>query len=317
MRTADTPSARPWPRVRLWRRGRGGPRHAQDGRWGLLFMAPALGLVLAFKIIPLLMAIADSMRVFDGGSGTSAFVGLDNYVRMLGDDGVRRAFFNALELLLLVPIWVLLPLVLAVLIFERTPGWRFFRAIYFLPYIIAPVVAGIMFRQILHVSGPVNSLLRDLGLGSLALPWLASSGTAIWAVGAVALWSFFGLGVVTYLAGLSTMPNEVLEAAELDGAGFWARVFRVIIPILRPVVLYWTVLSCGGILIWLFPIIQSLTEGGPGNSSTTPEYLVYLTAFRFLERGYASAIGVVLFVFVAVIYLNIARRMYTDAADGR
>jgi ABC-type sugar transport system permease subunit len=264
-----------------------------------------------FKLVPLVRGVITSFESsggFDGGS----FAGADNYTRMLDDPMVLTSFRNALLVVATLPFWVVIPLVLAVFIHQRAPGWKFFRAVYFVPYTIAPIVVGIMFRQILAPDGPINALLRTVGLEPLAIEWLNGRWSAIFSLVAVALWSFFGLGVMTYLAGLSTIPDEVLEAAYLDGANFWRRLFSVVVPMLRPTVAYWSVLCASGVLIWLFPLIYALTQGGPGDATMMPEYLVFLTTFQFLDRGYGSAIGIALFVFVALLSVFSVRHMFTE-----
>jgi len=281
----------------------------RDVLWGILFVLPALALAIPFKIFPLLRGLYESTLMWQGTTFVG-YVGLANYQRMLGDEVLQAAFLNAFKIVLTLPIWVLLPMVLAFLIFQRTPGWGLFRATYFLPYTISPLIVGMIFREILQNSGPLNSFLKSIGLGFAALPWLAKSGTALWALDAVVLWSLTGLGVITYLAGFATISEEILEAATLDGAGFWAKFFRVVLPLMRPVVGYWTILCTGGMFIWMFPFIHALTEGGPGFSTMLPEYLVYVTAFRFVERGYGTAIGVVLFFFVLSFSFLQVRHMY-------
>jgi raffinose/stachyose/melibiose transport system permease protein len=281
----------------------------RDVLWGILFVLPALLLAIPFKIFPLLRGLYESTLTWNGTT-LVGFVGLANYQRLLEDKTLQAAFLNAFKILLTLPIWVLLPMVLAFLIFQRTPGWSFFRATYFLPYTISPLIVGMIFREILQNSGPVNALLRSIGLGALALPWLGKQTTALWALDGVVLWSLTGLGVITYLAGFATISEEVLEAATLDGAGFWAKFFLVVLPLMRPVVGYWTILCTGGMFIWMFPFIHALTEGGPGFSTMLPEYLVYLTSFRFVERGLGTAIGVVLFFFVLSFSFLQVRHMY-------
>lgn len=287
----------------------------RDRLWGWLFVLPALLLAIPLKVFPLVRGVYESFRQWDGATSVSRFVGLDNYQRMLTDKSVQAAFGNALKVLLTLPFWVLLPLVVAFLIFQRTPGWGFYRAIYFLPYTIAPIIVGSIFRELLQTNGPLNSLLKGIGLGALALAWLGNVNTALWAVVAVALWSFFGLGVITYLAGFGTISDEVMEAARLDGAGFWRQFLAMILPLMRPVIGYWTVLCTGGMFIWMFPFIQALTQGGPGFATMLPEYLIYITAFRFLERGYGTAIGVVLFVFVLCFSGLQVRQMFVSGTQ--
>lgn len=272
---------------------------------------PAIVLAVLFKIVPVVRGIVTSTHD-STGFDSSAFAGTVNYRRMVHDPTVLAAFRNALMVVATLPVWIVLPLVLALLIHQRTPGWKLFRAVYFVPYTIAPIVVGIMFRQILAPDGPVNALLRAVGLRPLALEWLNGRYSSLFSLVAVALWSFFGLGVLTYLAGLATIPGEVMEASHLDGAGFWRRLWSIVLPMLRPVVGYWSILCASGVLIWLFPLIYALTQGGPGRSTMLPEYLVFLTTFQFLDRGYGSAIGIALFVFVAVLSIFSVRHMFKE-----
>lgn len=276
-----------------------------------LLVLPALSLAVMFKLVPLLRALWLSMLKTQGFYEPS-FTGFANYESMLRDPIFINSFRNAAMVFLSLPVWVLLPLVIAVLLFQRTPGWKAFRAIYFLPYMIAPVVVGIMFRQILAPDGPLNALLILIGLAPLAIEWLNGPNSALLALTAVALWSFFGLGVLTYLAGLSTVPEEVMEAARLDGAGFWRLLFNFAFPLIKPVVGYWTVLCMSGMLIWMFPLVYALTRGGPGSATMLPEYLVFITTFEFLNRGKGAAIGMALFLFVALISTFVVRQMYRE-----
>lgn len=278
---------------------------------GAAFVLPGLLLAFGFKLIPLVRGFMLSLMETRGFADPE-FVGFANYERMLGDPVVLKAFQNAIVVVLTLPIWILLPLVLAVLIFQKSPGWRFFRGTYFLPYTIAPIVVGIMFRQILAPDGPLNELLRTIGLAPLATEWLNDQSTALLSLVAVALWCFFGLGVLNYLAALSTIPLEIIEASRLDGSGFWRTLFQIVLPMIKPMLGYWTVLCASGLLIWMFPLIYALTKGGPGNTTMLPEYLVFLTTFQFLDRGYGSAIGIALFLFVALISAFTVRYMYAE-----
>ncbi|GAB3157472.1 sugar ABC transporter permease [Micromonospora sonneratiae] len=288
-------------------------RAARVREWwlGAALVLPAVALAVTFKLVPLGRGVFTSLESSNGFDGSS-FAGADNYTRMFDDSMVLASFRNALLVVATLPLWIVLPLVLALLIHQKTPGWKLFRAVYFIPYTIAPIVVGIMFRQILAPDGPLNAMLRGVGLEPLAIEWLNGRYSALYSLVAVALWSFFGLGVMTYLAGLATIPGEILEAAYLDGAGFWRRVFSVVVPMLRPTVAYWSVLCASGVLIWLFPLIYALTQGGPGDATMLPEYLVFLTTFQFLDRGYGSAIGIALFVFVAVLSIFSVRHMFTE-----
>jgi ABC-type sugar transport system permease subunit len=281
-----------------------------------LFVLPGLALAILFKLVPLVRTIWLSLQETRGFEDP-AYAGLANYRTMLDDPAVHDSFRNALVAFATLPIWILMPLVLAFLLFQKTPGWKFFRAAFFLPYMIAPLVVGIMFRQILAPDGPLNALLRFIGLAPLAIEWLNGPTSALLSLTAVALWSFFGLGVLTYLSGLSTVSEEVVEAAKLDGAGFWQLLFHIIIPLLKPVIGYWAVLCTSGILIWMFPLIYALTKGGPGTATVLPEYLVFTTTFQFLDRGLGAAIGMALFVFVALVSTVVVRRMYVEGVKPK
>ena len=288
---------------------RPGAKHRREALVGIMLVLPAILLALTFKIIPLLRGINVSFFVFEVGEA-ARWVGLSNFNRMIHDTKVQEAFLNAAKMILTLPIWVVFPLIAALLIFQRIPGWKFFRAVYFLPFTIAPVIVGQVFRELLHAKGPLNELLRTIGLDFLAISWLGDKRLALFSLVGVVLWSYFGLGVVTYLAGLGNISEEAFDAAAIDGAGFFTRMFRIVVPLIFPVMGYWTILCTSGMLIWMFPFIFAMTEGGPGYSTMLPEYLVYITAFRFNERGYGTTIGVALFVFVFMFAIFQVRYMY-------
>ncbi len=289
-----------------------GSRRREIG-WIVLFIAPGLLLALGIKYFPLFRGLYDSLFFFEGG-WKAVYVGLGNFQRMFSDRAVQQTFLNALMVMATIPVWVLFPLVLAFLIFQETAGWSVFRAVFFLPYVIAPIIVGQIFREILGLQGPLNALLGLIGLKVIATAWLANQFTAIWAMVAVVLWSFSGLGIITYLAGFATISADIFDAAAIDGAKFWTQVFRIILPMTVPVIGYWTVLCTGGMLLWMFPFIHALTEGGPGYATMLPEYLVYITAFRFFERGYGTTIGVALFFVVLTFTFFQVRFMYEAGA---
>lgn len=297
--------------LRLGRRQR---RTGSTASLVVFLVAPAILLAVFFKVWPIILGLYESTQQWRGASPDHFGVGLANYGRLIDDPATRAAFKNAFVVLLTLPVWVLLPLILAVMINERTPGWKFFRSVYFLPYVIAPIIVGLIFRQILAPSGVINTVLERIGLGVLARPWLADPTTALPVLIMVALWSFFGFGVLTYLAGLATIDQDLVDAAAVDGAGFWGRLFHVIMPLIRGVIGFWTVLTTAGMLIWMFPLIFALTQGGPGFETMMPEFLVFITTFRFLERGFGTAIGMVLFAVVALVSAATVRNLYVRAA---
>jgi len=276
-------------------------------------VVPSILLIFALKYFPLALGIFNSLRTWTGSQ--SHFTGLANYARMLTDPMVAQTFLNAGKIALTLPVWILLPMIVAFLVYQRTPGWRFFRVVYFLPYTISPVIVGLIWRQILQVRGPLNALLKAVGLGILAGNWLGGKNIVLWTLDAVVLWSILGFGIVTYLAGLAAIDEDIFDAASIDGAGFWTRLGRIVIPMLRPVVGYWAIICTAGMLVWMFPYIHAMTQGGPGFASMLPDYLVYQVAFTFVEPGYGTAIGLVLFVFVAIFSGFQVRYMYLSGAQ--
>jgi len=281
--------------------------------WGALFTIPSIVLILVLKYWPLCLGIFNGLRKWTGTE--SHYVGLANYARMLGDPMVQETFVNALKIAVTLPLWIVLPMVVAFLVYQRTPGWQFFRIVFFLPYTISPVIVGLIWRQILHVQGPVNAVLRGISRGAFYPSWLGDKNLVLWTVDAVVLWSIFGFGIVTYLAGMATIDEEIFDAAAIDGAGFWTRLARIVIPMLRPVMGYWAIICTAGMLVWMFPYLHSMTQGGPAFASMLPDYLVYTVAFKFMEPGYGTSIGLVLFLFVAVISGFQVRYMYLSGAE--
>ena len=275
---------------------------------GWLLVSPAILLAITFKIVPLGRGIVSSF--FSVGYDEIEWIGFSRYSRVIHDPVVHEAFFNALKVVATLPLWIVGPLIIALLLYQGTPGWRFFRAVFFLPYTIAPVIVGQVFRELLHAQGPLNQIFRAVGLNFMALSWLGDKRIALFSLVGIVLWSYFGLGIVTYLAGLGTISEDLFDSAAIDGAGFYTRLFRIIMPLTLPVMGYWTVLCTSGMLIWMFPFIHATTEGGPGYATMLPEYLVYITAFRFNETGYGTTIGITLFLFVFVFSAYQVRHMY-------
>jgi ABC-type sugar transport system permease subunit len=260
----------------------------------LLFLVPALLLLAGFRIVPMVQAAYYSLTSWNG-IGEPRWVGLANYEALLNDSTFRTTLLNHVAILLALPIWVFLPLVLAVLI-QPLPGARIYRVALFLPAVMSPVIIGAFFGVMLRYDGPVNEALSGLGLDGLRQEWLFNPATAMPVTIAILIWAATGIGVVIYLGALSNVDEELYDAARVDGAS-WYRLFRhVTVPQVRPTIEFWTVLVFISTVTAQFPFIYSLTQGGPGNSTYVAEYYIYDKAFIRGAPGYASAIGVVLSV---------------------
>jgi multiple sugar transport system permease protein len=264
-----------------------------------LFIAPALILLLTFRLVPLVSGFGISLTDWNG-IAEPVGVGLGNYIELFTTDLVFRATIqNVAVVLLTLPIWVLLPLLLAVLIHVGVPGGKFFRVAYFLPLVLSSIIIGSMFSVLLRFDGVLNSFLASFGMRPT--DWLGGSNTALLSVVSVAIWAHFGMSILIYLAGLSTLPSEVIEAARIDGANLWQIITLIIAPIMIPIVQFVAVICTIEILTSMFGLIFVMTGGGPGTSTYMPEYLIWQQQGETNRLGYAAAISIVLFIFVGVL----------------
>lgn len=276
----------------------------------LLFVLPAVLLVLVFRIIPLFWGFGISLTSATA-TDPGQFIGAGNYLRALDDPNFRASMVNAAVVLVSVPIFVAIPMVLAILIDQGVPGRAIFRSVYFLPVVLSSVIIGSIFSVVLGFNGSVNALLKGLGLP--AVDWLGRSSTALPVTLAIQSWSTFGMGVLIFLAGLSTVPREMVEAARLEGARMGQIWWHVIIPQLRPIIEFSTVITTIGLLTSMFGLIYVLTGGGPGTATTVPEYLIWAAQGKLNQPAYAAALSIILFVMTGILAFIQIRIMSRNA----
>ncbi len=237
------------------------------------------------------------------GIAPAEWVGLHNF-RVLWHDPV---FLNSLKnnaiFALSVPIQLVLPLIVAFAIHRRIPGWRFFRAMVFLPAVYAAVVVGILTSTVLQLNGPLNETLGAVGLKSAQHEWLGSAGTSIPIILMIVVWTNFGYNVLLYLAGMSAVDPSLEEAARIDGAGWMRILFWVIVPNLRRVLEIVLVTNTITAFAFMFTYIYTITNGGPGTDTYVSEFYIYQQAFTNQNMGYAAAVGVALVLIVLAIGL--------------
>ena len=274
----------------------------RDRLWGVVYALPALALVLAFIAYPLASVVYHAFTAWDG-INPPEWVGLENFATLFEDPLFRTSLRNNLLFALSVPIQVTVPMVLAWLIYERVPGWRFFRSTFFLPAVVSTVVVGIVAQVVFRLDGPLNALLGSVGLGALQTEWLGSAGTSIPAVLLVVVWANFGYNTLIYLAGMSALDPALREAARMDGARPLRVLFSVVAPNLRRVMELVLVTSTVTAFAFMFAYIYVITNGGPGFDTYVTEFMIYKQAFAFGRVGYACAVGVVLVVITAAIGL--------------
>jgi ABC-type sugar transport system permease subunit len=286
-----------------------GPRRP----WGaiLAFLMPALILYAAFTAYPFFRTLWNSVHTVL--PRRSEFVGVDNYAALAGDPFFWRAVRNTLVWAATSPVFeVSIALLLALALYAKVPGARFFRVAWFTPVLMSYVVVGILFVWIYNYDwGPVNVVLRGVGLGRLATAWLGNPDTALPALIAVTTWMWTGFNMVVLLAALHALPQEVIEAAELDNCGWGAKLVHVILPLVRPTLLNLVVLSFVG-KMKIFDLVWITTKGGPLWSTETVSTYVYKRAFEWstFDLGYPSAIATVWLAIVlgAVLALSYAFR---------
>jgi ABC-type sugar transport system permease subunit len=269
---------------------------------GYLFISPFFISYAIFGLYPLLLSMYLSFADWKG-VGPITLVGGDNYVRLLSDQVFWQSMLNGIILFLLyVPIMLFGALVLAVILnSKRVKGFQFFRTLIFLPFITNMAAAGFAFRILLNKNnGLVNVMLGYLNIPPV--PWLEDVWLARISLALLIIWAWLGYNMVIMLAGLQTIPQDLTEAAMVDGAGRSQAFFRITLPLMRPVILFCAVTSTIG-SFGLFAEVAALTNSGPANATITPLIRIYNVAFRSLQMGYASALAYTFFAIVFVLTL--------------
>jgi ABC-type sugar transport system permease subunit len=270
-----------------------------------LYVAPMVALLALIFGYSLVRVFDFSGRLIRGASGI--WVGRLNYEIVLEDPTFREAVENSALLLLAVPVLVAISLVVSVLLFDRVRGWRLYRSVVFLPYILAVPVVGIIFSYILQLNGVLNVGLRGIGLDRAALDWLGDESLALWSVLFVIVWREVGFGIVLFLARLMSMDESQLEAARIDGAGWFQRLRHVIVPELRGTIEFYVVVATITMLAWVFAYVWTLTQGGPGNATQVVELYIYNQGVRNSLPGLASAVAVLLLLTTLILIAALFR----------
>lgn len=280
-----------------------------------LYLAPATILIILVFIYPIIQIIQSSL-LENTASGIKT-VGFTNY-RLVSEDPVFwTALGNNGKLLFSVPFMTVLALIIAILLFEHVRGWLVYRGLIFLPYILAIPVVGTTFVYLLGLNGIVNTILEALGLNFLTQDWLGSATWVIPSISVVIIYREMGFGVVLFLARLMSLEQEILEAAEIDGANWWQKHIFVTLPQLAGVLEFFVVVELITMLSWVFAYVFTMTGGGPGFASTVMEFYIWKHAFAFRSPGIASALAVVLLAtttLLIVLQLRLRRKALEEAA---
>ncbi|MFC4452549.1 sugar ABC transporter permease [Deinococcus sonorensis] len=292
-------------------------RQVRSQNWvAAAFLLPALLTLVVFLVYPLLSSFRLSLLNWNGLGNTARFVGLQNWADLLHDRVFLTAIRNngvlaGLSILVQIP----LGLVLAFLLDRAGRASRALKVLYFLPLLMSSVAIGTVFRSIYDPNfGPLNSVLRALHLDVLAQDWLGDPRLSLIAVIAVVCWQNVPFYMLLFLAGLSSMPAELREAATLDGATEPVIFWRITLPFLQGTIRSAMVLSLIGSLRY-FDLVYVMTGGGPSNSSEVMATYMYRTVFSSFNIGYGAAISSAMFIIVAVVAgltLRATRRFETE-----
>jgi multiple sugar transport system permease protein/raffinose/stachyose/melibiose transport system permease protein len=280
-----------------------------------LFLGPPMLYYAIFVLYPLVATFYYSFHNIAPSRGqvVTTFVGFDNFRQLMSDDVFHRSVRNTLIWGIVGPaIELLTATVLAFLIYFKVPFHRFYRVAWFTPMLVSGVIVGLVFRWIFNYDwGLLNVTLRAIGLDALALNWLGRTDTPLIAVILTHYWSTFGYTFILLLAGLSAIPDELLDAAYVDGSSKVRAALLILLPLLRPTVVTALVLSFIG-KMRAFEVVWALTEGGPLHASETVATYVQKRAFGWqgsLDLGYPAAMAVVWFGVVLVGVVTINRRL--------
>lgn len=270
--------------------------------WGLLFVSPMLIGVSILVLLPIIATLVLGFADWNFVQGWDGirWVGLDNFRNLLQDEMFLRSVRNNLIFLLTVPVYMLISMVLAIVIDRHVYAKGYFKVAYFMPYISSVVAVAVVWQVLFQPSyGPINEVLRTIGIDNPP-KWIADPNFALISIMMISVWISIGFNLIIYIAGLQSIPKDLYEAAEIDGANGWTKFARITFPLLSPTSFF---LLVTGIIstFKVFDIIAVMTQGGPIGSTTMMVWYLYDTAFVNLKVGYASSIASVLFGFVMLI----------------
>jgi raffinose/stachyose/melibiose transport system permease protein len=281
-----------------------------------LFLLPALLLYALFVLYPIVQSIRFSAYDWNGLTPLTEWVGLQNFRDAFADplfiEAIQHNFIIiGLSLALQIPFAISL----AVLLSRNLKGRGLFRTMFFAPFILSEVVTGVVWRQIFRPEGLFDVMLSTVGAESLSREWLADPSIALYSLFFVISWKYFGFHMVLVMAGLQTIPDELEEAASIDGATWWQGFRYVTLPLLGPTIRVSVFLSIIGAL-QLFDLVWVTTKGGPVNATATMATYLVDWGFRRGQFGYASAVSVIIFGLSLVVALFYQRFVLRRDLEG-
>lgn len=269
---------------------------------GYVFILPNMLGILVFFLVPALFSFGLIFTDYQFANPDVSFTGLDNIRRMFADDEFYDAIRATAIYLLSVPVSLVLAFAVALILNKNVYLKNLLRGMFFLPYISSGVAVAFVWMLLFQPSqGPINEALRWLGISNPP-GWFADTSSAMYAIDIIQVWFFLGYNMIIYLAALQEIPQELVEAARIDGAKSRTVTWRIVWPLVSPTTF---LLLVTGLIMTMksFALIQAITQGGPSGSTTILSLYVYRTAFSYYEMGYASTISWFLFLVIMLITL--------------
>ncbi len=266
-----------------------------------LFLLPAAIVLLIFFFIPFFQTVLLSFLDYSSNIYKPEFIWIDNYIQLFSNPVFYKVLWNTfIYLFVAVPVLAIFPLFIAILINQKIKGVTLYKILIYLPVIVSIVVAAIAFKWLYADQGILNYLMTKIGLEPAG--WLTDPNFALYSVIIVTIWKGIGYYMIIYLAALMSVPKELYEACDIDGADFFTKHLTVTVPHIMPTIALVTTISAISAMK-VFAEIYVMTKGGPLNSSKTIVYYIYERAFENLDLGYASAMAVVLLIIVMIFSL--------------
>ncbi len=257
-----------------------------------LYLLPTIVFILLIYLYPVVEVFRESF--FDMRSWPGVFVGTRNYIVALRDENFYLSLWHNIQLLLVIPVILVFSVIIATMLHERLVGSKMYRSVLFVPYIVPLVAIGIAFSFFFQYSGAFNQLLSFIGLDFLVRDWLGKPKLALPVIAAAIVWRELGFAIVLFIARLSSVSEDIVEASLLDGAGWWLRVLKIYVPELRNVIEFYMILSIITMISQIFGFVFVITSGGPAKATWVSEFYIYQRSFLYNNRGSGLVMAVVL-----------------------
>lgn len=285
---------------------------SREARAAFVFLAPALLALLLFFFLPAAASLLLSVTDFDiyslSDAGNARFIGLDNYARLFRDPVFWRSLVNTLVFVVVCgPLTLLVALAVALLVNSRLTRWKgFFRTAFFAPVVTTLVAVAVVWKYLYHARFGLFNRLLDL-FGIAPIDWLNDPQWALFSIILLSVWKNFGYDVIILVAGLNSIPESLYEAARIDGAGFWAQLRHITLPMLVPSLFFCGVITTIGYFqVFSEPYVMT-GGGGPLNATLTLALLMFKQGFRFWSMGYAATVAFVLCVIIVAVTALLGR----------